>query len=79
MVADKEVAKLADMVAGHGDWLIGLKLFDPNLTRRLACLLSIASLFISFLYYFPKIYRKDDSDSHPQKGRRLGGKWLEGF
>ena len=27
MVADKEVAKLTDMVAGHGGWLIGPKLF----------------------------------------------------
>ena len=25
MEADKEVAKLADMVAGHGGWLIGPK------------------------------------------------------
>ena len=30
MVADKEVAKLADMVAGHGGWLIGPKLFRPE-------------------------------------------------
>ena len=29
---------------GHGDWLIGPKLFDPKLTR-LAHLLSFASLF----------------------------------
>ena len=27
MVAYKDLAKLADMVAGHGGWLIGLKLF----------------------------------------------------
>ena len=33
MVADKEVAKLADMVAGHEGWLIGPKLFNHNLTR----------------------------------------------
>ena len=33
MVANKEVAKLADMVAGHEGWLIGPKLFDQNLTR----------------------------------------------
>ena len=39
IVADKVVAKLADMVAGHGGWLIGPKKF------RLACLLSFASLF----------------------------------
>ena len=32
-VANKEVAKLADMVAGHEGWLIGPKLFDQNLTR----------------------------------------------
>ena len=38
MVADKELAKLADMVEGPN-------FFDPNLTRRLACLLSFASLF----------------------------------
>ena len=30
MEADKEVAKLADMVAGHGGWLIGPKLFRPE-------------------------------------------------
>ena len=30
MVADKEVDKVADMVAGHGCWLIGLKLFWPE-------------------------------------------------
>ena len=39
MVANKEVDKLADMVAGYRCWLIGPKLF------RLACLLSSASLF----------------------------------
>ena len=27
MVADKEEDKVADMVAGHGCWLIGSKLF----------------------------------------------------
>ena len=30
MVADKEVDKVADMVAGHGCWLIGPKLFRPE-------------------------------------------------
>ena len=30
MVADKEVDKLADMVAGHECWLIGTKLFRPK-------------------------------------------------
>ena len=45
MVADKEVDKLADMVAGHGCWLIGPKLFGPNLDTRLACHLSFGSLF----------------------------------
>ena len=30
MVADKEVDKLADMVAGHGCCLIGPKLFRPE-------------------------------------------------
>ena len=30
MVADKEVDKLADMVAGHGRWLIGPKFFRPK-------------------------------------------------
>ena len=30
MVAYKDLAKLADMVAGHGGWLIGLKLFWPK-------------------------------------------------
>ena len=30
MVADKEVDKLADMVVGHGCWLIGPKLFWPE-------------------------------------------------
>ena len=30
MEADKEVAKLADMVAGHGGRLIGPKLFRPE-------------------------------------------------
>ena len=29
MVADKEVDKVADMLAGHGYWLIGTKLFRP--------------------------------------------------
>ena len=41
MVADKEVDKLADMVVGHG-------CFDPNLTRRLACLLSKLCKFIKY-------------------------------
>ena len=39
MVADKEVDKVADMVAGHGCWLIRPKPFRPKLTR-LAYLLS---------------------------------------
>ena len=30
MVVDKEVDKVADMVAGHGCWLIGPKLFRPK-------------------------------------------------
>ena len=30
MVADKEVDKVDDMVAGHGRWLIGPKLFRPE-------------------------------------------------
>ena len=30
---------------GHGDWLIGPKLFRPEALIRLACLLSFASLF----------------------------------
>ena len=30
MVADKEVDKLADMMAGHGCWLIGPKLFQSE-------------------------------------------------
>ena len=29
-LADKEVDKVADMVAGHGCWLIGPKLFRPE-------------------------------------------------
>ena len=38
MVANKEVKKVADVVAGHGCWLIRPKLFRPKLTRP-ACLL----------------------------------------
>ena len=30
MVGDKEVDKVADMVGGHGCWLIGPKLFRPE-------------------------------------------------
>ena len=30
MVADKEVDKVAGMVAGHGCWLIGPELFRPK-------------------------------------------------
>ena len=30
MVADKEVDKVANMLAGHGCWLIGSKLFRPE-------------------------------------------------
>ena len=30
ILADMEVAKLANMVAGHGGWLIGPKLFRPE-------------------------------------------------
>ena len=30
MVADKDVDKVADMVAGHGCWSIGPKLFRPE-------------------------------------------------
>ena len=30
MVADKDVDKVADMVASHGCWLIGPKLFWPE-------------------------------------------------
>ena len=30
MLADKEVDKVADMVSGHGWWLIGPKLFRPE-------------------------------------------------
>ena len=30
MVADKEVDKLAEMMAGHGCWLIGPKLFQSE-------------------------------------------------
>ena len=30
IVADKEVDKMADMVAGYGCWLIGPKLFRPE-------------------------------------------------
>ena len=30
MVADNEVDKVTDMVAGHGCWLIGPKLFRPE-------------------------------------------------
>ena len=33
MVPDKDVEKVAEMVAGQRSWLIGPKLFDPNLTR----------------------------------------------
>ena len=29
-LADKEVDKVADMVAGHGCWLIQLTLLGPN-------------------------------------------------
>ena len=29
-LVDKEVDKVADMVAGHGCWLIGPKLFRPE-------------------------------------------------
>ena len=46
MVTDKEVAKLSDMVAGHGRGLVNWAqtFFDLNLIRY-ACLLSFASLF----------------------------------
>ena len=30
MVTDKEVDKVANMVAGYGNWLIGPKLFRPE-------------------------------------------------
>ena len=30
MVTDKEIVKVADIMAGHGCWLIGSKLFRPE-------------------------------------------------
>ena len=53
MVADKEVDKLADMVVGHG-------CFDPNLTRRLACLLSKLCKFIKYRNW----YFEEHSSTH---------------
>ena len=46
MEADKEVAKLADMVAGHGGWLIGPKLFRPE-PYPPTC---VSSKFCEFIY-----------------------------
>ena len=54
MVADKEVDKLADMVAGHGCWLIGPKLFRPKpymtcvSSKSFASLFSPAVVFVTF-------------------------------
>ena len=45
MVADKEVDKVTDMVAGHGCWLIGPKLFRPEVYP--ACASSKLSEFIN--------------------------------
>ena len=36
MVADTEVDKVADMVAGHGCWLMGPNFFDPNLIQHVS-------------------------------------------
>ena len=38
MVTDKEVVKVADIMAGHGCSLIGSKLFRPKAFTRIACL-----------------------------------------
>ena len=46
MVADKEVDKVTDMVAGHGCWLIGPKLFRPEVYP--ACASSNLSVLIFF-------------------------------
>ena len=46
MVADKEVDKVTDMVAGHGCWLIGPKLFRPEVYP--ACASSNLCVLICF-------------------------------
>ena len=46
MVADKDVDKVADMVAGHGCWSIGPKLFRPEAYPT--CLSSKLCKFIQF-------------------------------
>ena len=50
MVANKEVKKVADVVAGHGCWLIGPKLFrpEPHLTT---CMSSPQQVFYPFPYF----------------------------
>ena len=55
MVADKEVAKLADMVAGHGDWLIGLKLFRPE-PYPTTCM---SSKHRKFIYFISLLFSKN--------------------
>ena len=49
MVADKEVDKVANMLAGHGCWLIGPKLFSYE--AYLTCVISKLCEFINLLQY----------------------------
>ena len=46
MEADKEVDKVVDMVAGHGCWLIGPKLFRPESYPYPTCVTSKPCKFI---------------------------------
>ena len=54
MVADKDVDKVAGMVAGHGCWLILPKLFRPKpyltfvSSKSFASLFSPAVVFVTF-------------------------------
>ena len=52
MVADKEVAKLADMVAGHGGWLIGPKLFRPEPYPPTGVSSKLCEFIIIILFFF---------------------------
>ena len=49
MVADKEVDKVANMLAGHGCWLIGPKLFRPE--PHLTTCMSSPQVFYPFPYF----------------------------
>ena len=55
MVADKEVDKVADMVAGHGCWLIGLKLFRPEPYPYPTCVSSKPCEFIIIFHLSIKV------------------------